>query len=133
MKKWVKIALGVIVPVVVLSGAFLANYMVSLQAYRSAIANITYSHTDASGIPDGSYIGDYDARFIYAKVKVTVTNHAMTDIELLEYRHDRGAAAVQVIKKMLDAQRLDVDVIAGATNSCKVIRKAADNALSAAI
>ena len=132
MKRWIKIALCVLLLVVILSGALLANYLIALQAYRHAIEAITYTRTDASGLSDGVYTGDCDARFIYAKVEVTVENHAMTDIALLEYRHHRGADAVHMIPAMLDAQRLDVDVVAGATSSCKVIRKAVDNALSGA-
>ena len=132
MKKYVKFALIFIALAVAVSGVFWGPYLLSLHAYKNALNQITYTRTDAAGIPDGSYIGDCDARFIYAKVSVTVKNNTMTDIALLEYRHDRGAAAVRIVKDMLDAQRLDVDVIAGATSSCRVIRKAVDAALSGA-
>ena len=68
-------------------------------------------------------------KFIYAKVQVTVKDGLMTDIELLEYRHDRGEGAQQVIDRILEQQTIDVDGISGATNSSTVIKKAVDNAL----
>ena len=35
----------------------------------------------------------------------------------------------EVIDRILDQQRLDVDAISGATNSSKVIKKAVENAI----
>lgn len=130
MKKWVKIVIGLMVAVAITSGAFLTDYLLSVKKYQSAVDSFTYVHTDASNIPDGSYIGECDVQFIYAKVCVTVKDHLITDIELLEYRHDRGAAAEGILKEITVQQKIDVDVVAGATNSSKVIKKAIGNALS---
>lgn len=91
---------------------------------------MTFIHTDASGLQDGIYIGECDVDFIYAKVKVSVNDGRIEDIILLEHRNDRGKAAEAIIDKIIKQQKIDVDVISGATNSCQVIKKAIDNALS---
>ena len=130
MKKQIKIAISIIAMTIVVASLFLANYLSSVQNYKNAVDEITYEHKDVQTIPDGSYIGECNVQFIYAKVKVTVKDHTITDIVLLEHRHERGAKAESILKEILTQQKIDVDVVAGATNSSKVIKKALDNALN---
>ena len=130
MKRWVKSVVTVVIFGIVLSTAFLTKYLVSVQKYQNNIENITYVHIDALNIADGLYIGECNVQFIYVKVMVTVKNHVITDIQLLEHRQERGAAAERILKDIIHQQKIDVDFIAGATNSSKVIKKAVDNALS---
>lgn len=105
-------------------------YFVDLGNYQTAINSITISEVDLSEIRDGEYIGEYDAGFIYAKVKVTVNNHMITDVELLKHNHERGAKAEAIVENIVNEQKIDVDTISSATNSSKVIKKACLNALS---
>lgn len=114
------------------SGFFLTDYLISVQRYKNMVENITYENMDASHIPNGTYSGECDAQFIYAKVEVTVENGRITDIQVLEHRHERGAAANGIEQRIIDKQMVDVDAVSGATNSSKIIKKAVDNALSSA-
>ncbi|WMJ83309.1 FMN-binding protein [Oscillospiraceae bacterium LTW-04] len=123
MKKRVKIVLGVVILAVIISGAFITSYLVSVKNYKTAVEKITYNNQNALDVSDGFYIGECDVQFIYAKVKVTVKDHGITDIQLLEHRHDRGAAAESILKEIIDKQKIDVDTVVGATNSSKVIIK----------
>lgn len=132
MKKWVKIVIGAVLLLAIISGALLTNYLISVKSYKTAVSKITYEQQNLLDVADGSYTGECDVQFIYAKVRVTVKDHRITDIQLLEHRNGRGAAAESILKKMVNAQKIDVDVVAGATNSSKVIKKAVDNALSSA-
>ena len=86
-----------------------------------------------SDVSDGVYIGEYDVNFIYAKVEVTVQNGEITDIIILEHRHEHGKAAETVINEIVDEQRIDVDAVSGATNSSIVIKKAVENALKSGL
>lgn len=133
IKKRTKIMIAVIALVAIAVAAFLINYLVSVQQYRDAVADMSYTHMDGSGIPDGTYVGECDVQFIYAKVQVTVANEQITNLEILEHRHDRGAAAEVIIEDILGQQTIDVDSISSATNSSQVIKKAVDNALSDAL
>ena len=104
-------------------------YLESVTDYKQAIKETTFEEINISDISDGVYIGEYDVNFIYAKVEVTVQNGEITNINILEHRHERGKAAEAITNKIVDEQKIDVDAISGATNSSTVIKKAVENAL----
>ncbi len=104
-------------------------YLKSVSDYKQAVKETTFEEINISDIPDGVYIGEYDVNFIYAKVEVTVQNGEITNINILEHRHERGKAAEVITDSIVDEQKIDVDAISGATNSSTVIKKAVENAL----
>jgi uncharacterized protein with FMN-binding domain len=81
-------------------------------------------------VKDGEYIGEKNVGYVYCKVKVTVKDHTMVGIDILEHRTERGKPAEAVTYEMLTKQDVKVDAITGATNSSTVIMKAAENALN---
>ena len=105
------------------------HYLKSVADYRQAVRETTFEDINISDIPDGVYIGEYDVDFIYAKVEVTVQNGEITNINILEHRHERGKTAEVITDSIVDEQKIDVDAISGATNSSIVIKKAVENAL----
>ena len=104
-------------------------YLKSVTDYKQAVKETTFEEINISDISDGVYIGEYDVNFIYAKVEVTVQNGEITNINILEHRHERGKTAEAITNKIVDEQKIDVDAISGATNSSTVIKKAVENAL----
>ena len=104
-------------------------YLKSVADYRQAVRETTFEDINISDIPDGVYVGEYDVDFIYAKVEVTVQNGEITNINILEHRHERGKTAEVITDSIVDEQKIDVDAISGATNSSTVIKKAVENAL----
>ena len=104
-------------------------YLKSVADYRQAVRETTFEDINISDIPDGVYVGEYDVDFIYAKVEVAVQNGEITNINILEHRHERGKAAEVITDSIVDEQKIDVDAISGATNSSAVIKKAVENAL----
>ncbi len=104
-------------------------YLKSVADYRKAVRETTFEDINISDIPDGVYVGEYDVDFIYAKVEVAVQNGEITNINILEHRHERGKAAEVITDSIVDEQKVDVDAISGATNSSTVIKKAVENAL----
>ncbi len=105
------------------------RYLKSVADYRQAVRETTFEDINISDIPDGVYVGEYDVDFIYAKVEVTVQNGEITNINILEHRHERGKTAEVITDSIVDEQKIDVDAISGATNSSTVIKKAVENAL----
>lgn len=105
------------------------RYLKSVTDYRQAVRETTFEDINISDIPDGVYVGEYDVDFIYAKVEVTVQNGEITNINILEHRHERGKTAEVITDSIIDEQKIDVDAISGATNSSTVIKKAVENAL----
>lgn len=109
---------------------FTAVYLKSVADYKKAVKETTFSDIDIGNIPDGTYIGEYDVNFIYARVEVTVRNGAITNIDILEHKNERGKAAEIVTDRIIAEQKTDVDAVSGATNSSTVIKKAVENALT---
>lgn len=110
---------------------FAAAYLKSVADYKKAVRETTFSGVDISDMPDGTYIGEYDVDFIYAKVEVTIQSGTVTDIEILEHKNGRGEPAEIITDRIIEEQRIDVDAVSGATNSSIVIEKAVENALKA--
>lgn len=107
----------------------IAFCITSLNEYNQQVATITFSDIEISDVTDGEYIGEYDVGYIYAEVKVTVSQGVIKDIELLKHLNERGEAGERVIPEILSKQSIDVNAISGATNSSKVIKKAVEDAL----
>ena len=127
-KKTKLIRLGCLVACLIIAFCT-ASYFIRLGRYKKAVANMTFTPIDLTQIEDGTYTGSCDVDFVAAKVKVTVKDHAITSIDLLEHRTEKGLPAEAIINTILQRQTTDVDAISGATNSSKVIKKSIENAL----
>jgi uncharacterized protein with FMN-binding domain len=132
-KMAIKIIIGVILIALVIGLYFAGNYIYQLQEYKKRIADISITNVDLSKIPDGSYTGSYDAIMVAAKVKVDISNHTITDINILYHKTERGKQAEVIVNEVKSSQSLKVDTITGATNSSRVILKSVQNALESGI
>jgi len=82
----------------------------------------------ADGIYRGKYILPNSP--LNATVDVTVNNHSLTEINLIEHNCSPiGKKAEKITDIIIENQSLDVDAVSGATASSKTILKAVENAL----
>lgn len=88
------------------------------------------SKYDLSTIPSGTYYGECDNGLVFASVSVEVNGHAISDIQLLEHRNGKGAAAEAITVDIVNSQSIEVDAVSGATLSSQTILMAVQNALS---
>ncbi|MDF2944150.1 MAG: FMN-binding protein [Herbinix sp.] len=130
MKRKVKMILIILSVIVILALVIFLWYLNSVQNYKNKVAAISIEDIDISSIPDGSYFGEYDVDFIYAKVEVLIQDGTITNINLIKHKNGEGKPAEQIIDTILQKQSLQVDAISGATNSSQVIKKAIENALT---
>jgi len=84
-------------------------YFVDFNSYTRAIGEITISEVDLNEIEDGEYFGSYDVGYINAKVIVTVKNHEIISVEILEHNNERGERAETITSDMISNQSIDVD------------------------
>ena len=91
---------------------------------------MTFREPDLSALPDGTYEGECDVGFIYARAAVTVRDGRIASVDLLAHENGRGAAAERVPESVVEEQRIGVDAVTGATNSSSVIKKAIEHALT---
>jgi uncharacterized protein with FMN-binding domain len=94
------------------------------------VRRLPIRHVDLGTVKDGSYPGEYAyGNFTYG-VEVAVSDHRITDISVTKNRKTSHAKmAEEVLGKVIDEQRNDVDAIAGATTTSKALLKAVETAL----
>ncbi len=125
MKKSKKVLL---IAVIMLLLLFIAGKIVIGNMVRN-VQNISVSIPDLTNIPDGDYIGEYLIAPVYVKVEVSVRNHRITNIAILQHDNGLGSRAESIVNAVVNEQSLEVDAVSGATVSSKCILKAVENAL----
>ncbi len=93
------------------------------------VQSMPVSMPDVSNIQDGNYIGEYAIPPVHVKVEVSVSNHQIANIVLLQHDNGLGSSAESIVNDIIEKQSLDIDAIAGATVSSKCILKAVENAI----
>lgn len=120
---------------IVMAGVFLAGMAVvaKLKANLNELTSMEIADVDLLTIKDGVYRGSYEKFPVNAEVRVTVKEHRIIGIELVDHGHGRGETAEIIPDKVVEAQSLEVDAVTGATFSSRVILKAIENALTTAV
>lgn len=125
--KWILFSILLFVLVVIASVIYFFN---RINHELENLPVIEQSSIDLSTIEDGIYVGVYQTTVISVKVEVTIENHHIIEIEIIEHENGQGAPANIIVDDVIETQSLDVDYIAGATYSSKVILLAIEDALS---
>jgi len=112
---------------VIFISLFLSNCI--LEDTKEKLESTLINEVDLTEVSDGEYEGFYDAYMIKAKVKVSVADHRITNVEIIEHDTGKGKKAEQLTDIVVEKQSLKVDAISGATGSSKVILKAIELAL----
>lgn len=126
MNKIAKVLLGVLlVGCIIVGGLFIGLYFVVQQRTQS----LEYTSLHLETIDDGIYNGEYTMDPVIVILEVTVVDHRIENIEIIDHNNGLGGNAEQIIATIIDQQSLDVDSISGATLSSHTILKAVENAL----
>jgi uncharacterized protein with FMN-binding domain len=84
-----------------------------------------------SEIEDGSYRGSFRYHKSTYETIVMVRDHRITDIQVIQAEWDKyDEMALAVLQDVIGQQSLQVDVVTGATKSCKLYLLTIHNALS---
>ena len=108
-------------------------YLKFISDYKAKVAALTFDEIDLTKVEDGVYEGQCDTGVVRVRVQVTIRNHQLESIELLEHENGRGTPAEAILDQMVQNQTTAVDAVSGATCSSKVIRKAVEDALTAGL
>lgn len=128
MTKKGKIWLIVAAVVVILAAAIAGVITIAGRNMKAAEAAVI-ADVDLAAVPDGTYVGDYNAFPVVVKVEVTVRDHVIAAIDLVKHQNGQGGDADVIPQRVVDAQSLQVDTVSGATFSSKVILLAIQKAL----
>ncbi len=125
MKK-IFIILIIIILTIFIAGSIAFN---KINKNLQSIDDIKISTIDLNTIDDGTYHGAYAVFPVKVQLDVIIKNQKIEDIIIIEHVNGKGKAAEDILKNIMKEQTIDVDVIAGATYSSRVIQKAIENAL----
>ncbi len=98
------------------------------------------SHTSNTGLKDGQYTGDtIDAYYGNVQVQVAISGGKITDVQFLDYPHDRRTsieintqAMPDLKQEAITAQNSQVDIVSGATQTSLAFRQSLQSALDKA-
>lgn len=108
-------------------GVLLSHF--TWEEFRDEIEAIEIEDIDLTTVSDGIFYGSYDANLIRAEVRVKVQNHRIISIDIVEHHHANAQAAEQIVDWIVESQTIEVDGVAGASYSVRVIQAAILNAL----
>ena len=89
------------------------------------------NHVDLARVRDGTYPGDFAYGGFDYRVQLTVAGHQIEDIVVVKNRTSRHAKmAEDVVPRILDQKKNNVDAVSGATTTSKALLKAVERALT---
>lgn len=116
--------------VILIGGVIITTYFVKeMEANLLLIAHEEISNVDLSNAKDGVFSGTHKVLPVDVEVQVSLKDHKITEIILVKHFNGQGKAAEIIPSQVLTTQSLQVDAIAGATYSSKIILKAIQSAL----
>lgn len=116
----------IFIAVVIAAGSIVVS---NLEKNLDELTTMEIKDVDLSKVKDGTFTGYYQVLPVDAKVEVTVENHVIKNIKLVEHGNGKGQAAEVIPQMVVEAQSLDVEAVSGATYSSMVILKAIEKAL----
>ena len=128
MSKTKKISL-IIFSIIVLLAAVGIYFYIEINDGLESLNYIVIEDIDLTSKSDGLYTGEYKQTPLEVIVQVEVYNHEIVSITILKHQNGQGEDAEIIIDSVMLEQSLDVDTIAGATYSSKVILLAIEDAL----
>ena len=119
--------IGVIIGIVLL--LFLGMFAMTKMVRNAYHELDSVPVTELADVADGEYEGMAETPLVKVTVNVIVSDHKITDIQLLRHVNGKGESAESMIPEMISQNTSEVDVVTGATMSSKTIRSAVRNAL----
>ena len=125
MKK-VLVIVSIIILSIIIIGSIAFNKM---NKNLQSLEDIKVSTIYLNSLEDGTYQGSYAVFPVKVKVEVDIRKNTIEDIKIIEHDNGKGKAAEEIVNTIIEKQTIDVDIIAGATYSSRVIQKAVEAAL----
>lgn len=128
MSKMKKVGLTIFI-IVVLLAALGTYFYIKISDELDQLLQIPIVDVDLSTVEDGTYVGEYEQFPVSVILEVEVENHEIISVVIIKHDNGQGGPAEAIIDDVIEFQSLDVDTIAGATYSSKVILLAIKDAL----
>ncbi len=127
MKSYWKIILFFVLVIIVISGG-LFYYM---SRGLDSGSELPINNVNLSDLEDGTYTGTYQGGRWSNTVEVTIKDNKILDIKVTDdVMISQSEVLDKILNRVIDRQRVDVDVISEATVTSKAYLKAIERALS---
>lgn len=122
-----KILLYIVIGLLIFGGGMMTYFSQGLIKYRK----MAIEEIDLSKIRDGIYQGEFTGGRWKNKLEVTVKDHEIKEIEMVESSSLSGMEEFgqKVFQEVKEKQSLKIDTISGATVHTKTVLKSIENAL----
>lgn len=120
-----KVLIGIAAVIVLF---FILFLVIACKEYMEVNA-IDKTPANISEVEDGVYEGYSETSLVKVRVRVTVTDGKIENIEILEHLCGKGKPANAIAEGMARRNDIEVDAVSGATVSSEVIKDAVRNAL----
>ena len=105
-------------------------HIARIKARFREVSSLPFHKVELSQIADGQYEGQTYTSFLHLKLKVTVENHQLKNIEVLENDGLDGETAKPIIQEMIKENKIVVPAIKGAELGSLVYISCMSTALS---
>lgn len=122
---------GLIVLCVIL--LFISYMQQKTRKQMKEVAKLPFYDVSVDEVPDGTYEGETFTSFMHVKLLVTVQNHQIMDIQVLENEGSRGQHVEPILKRMIQENKSVVPAEKGEEIASIVFISCVDDALSKAI
>ena len=97
-----KKAVLIVISALLVIGLFAGGlYLKSIRDYKAKVDALTFDEIDLTKVEDGVYEGRCDTGVVRARVQVTVRDHRLESIDLLEHENGRGTPAEAILDQMV--------------------------------
>ena len=120
-----KVLIGIAAVIVLF---FILFLVIACKEYMEVNA-IDKTPVNISEVEDGVYEGYSETTLVKVRVRVTVTDGKIENIEILEHQCGKGKSANAIAEEIARRNDIEVDAVSGATVSSEVIKDAVRNAL----
>jgi uncharacterized protein with FMN-binding domain len=91
--------------------------------------NLPFYNTSLEAVDDGTYYGKTYTKFLHVQLEVTVQNHQLQNIKVLENKGSQGQNAEPILQEMIKQNKVVVPAIKGEELASLVFISCVDTAL----
>lgn len=129
MKK--KALLKILVGILALAILIIGGASIYLTKGLKNVGDLTIGQINKANLKDGLYAGKFDEGRFSNEVVVTVENGRIVKIDVMKtVLFERPEVTGELFARVIEKQDTDVDMVSGATVTCKAYLKAVENALA---
>lgn len=91
--------------------------------------NLPFYNTSLEAVDDGTYYGKTYTKFLHVQLEVTVQNHQLQNIKVLENKGSQGQKVEPILQEMIKQNKVVVPAIKGEELASLVFISCVDSAL----